>query len=495
MSALQNWAIAVLVAGGFVLLARLARRLQLPRMPLGLPLAAVLIWALLRSLPLGWLSVDVRLWVSMIDDLLMAYAAIPLLLWLALEIPGRLGWWRPPPALLVQLLSLGFAGLATVLIVQQLADLNLLGLVTTSAVATAMLGLAAQEALKDLLAGLELQLSEEFRVGDWIGMDTGAKGIVVSMTWRDTCLRDLDGNLVVLPNSMVTSHVMTRFGSEEAVSNRFSVGLDYAYAPARARALLLRLVRLHPRVLEQPAPEVRVLEFQESSIAYEVQVWSRELGEKAARTLRSELLEQIWYALAREGQAIPYAVRELRPWRPPRDRGAELPSPEECSTSLQASNLFAGLAPLELRQLVSDSRLMTFGPGELIVQEGADGESLYHLLRGKVSVLKQVAPDRIVPVADLGVGQVFGEMTLFLNTPRSASVRASEECLLLRVDRHAISGLLQSNPDLLERFARLVGARQAELENLSREARQERTNDLLNTMKRLLFGAFSGLSG
>ncbi|MFM7367355.1 MAG: hypothetical protein ACKO2Z_06045, partial [Sphaerospermopsis kisseleviana] len=63
--------------------------------------------------------------------------------------------------LLLQLLMVGGAALGTVVVARQTARFDLVGLVTTSAVLTAVIGLAAQEPLKDLLAGLELQLSEE----------------------------------------------------------------------------------------------------------------------------------------------------------------------------------------------------------------------------------------------------------------------------------------------------------------------------------------------
>ena len=496
MSALQSWLFALIGWALLLALALLCRRLRLPPPPLGLPRTALLVWALAHSLPLDWLPPNSRLWATVVDNLLLAYAAIPLLSWAALEIPARLGWWRPPPILLQQLLGLGLGAVATVLIVQQLANLNLLGLVTTSAVATAMIGLAAQEALKDLFAGLELQLGDDFSPGDWIELEGGPRGTVVNVTWRDTCLRDLDGRRVVVPNSMITAKVVTQVGVEDAVSTRFTVGLDYGFPPARARSLLETVARQHPWVLEDPAPVARILEFQDSAISYELQVWSFELRGLGPRNLRAQLLEQIWYALSREGQSIPYPVRDLRPRRPSAAAPTpDEPSPERCRAALAANPLFAELDGQQLAQLVRDSRVETYGTGELVVREGAEGDSLFLVLSGQVSVWKQVEDGRVLPVADLGEGQVFGEMTLFLNAPRSASVRANQECQLLRVDRGSISALLDHQPQLLESFAALVAKRQGELEVLGRQAGQEGARDLLKVMRRLLSGALSGKLG
>ena len=70
----------------------------------------------------------------------------------------------------------------------------------------------------------------------------------------------------------------------------------------------------------------------------------------------------------------------------------------------------------------------------------------------------------------------------------------SEECLLLRVGRPAVRRLLEVSPALLERIASLVSARQAELEQLGRLQQEERSQGLLETMRRL-FCVVSGAAG
>jgi len=493
LALLQIWIGALAAMAGLLVLARFCRTRQWPALPLRMPLLAVIAWALLSSLPLQGLPPAYRVWVGLTDDLLLTYAAILMALWVTLQLPAHLGLWRQPPQLLMQLLTLGSGALATVVLVRQSARLDLVGLVTTSAVLTAVIGLAAQESLKDLFAGLELQLGDDFTEGDFLELDQGVRGVVVQVSWRDTMLRNMDGHLVVVPNSLVTERVLRNLGRSGAISNRFSVGLDYDLPPAQARALLEKVVLQHPKVLREPFPRIRVKEFQDSSIAYELQVWQQELGDAAIGDLRSDLLEQIWYALARAGQSIPFPVRELQPRRSrDRPRLPAHPSPELCCEALANAGVFADLSGDQLETLVEGSHLVSYGPGEAVVQEGAEGRSMFHLLRGTVEILKEVEPGHTVTVRQLGPGEVFGEMTLFLNAPRSATVRAKEECLLLKVDRESIKGLLEENPDLLERFAAMVQERQAELKSLDREQHAEQSHTLLDTMKRL-FLAFTGV--
>ena len=488
MPLIEIWIRAIALIAGLLLIRRACLARQLPPPPLRLPLVAVLVWALIRSLPLPPLAPTYRPWYELSDDLLLACAAVRLLIWATLELPGGLRWWSPPPKLLIQLLTLGGWSLVTVLVVRESTRFDLVGLVTTSAVLTAVIGLAAQEALKDLFSGLELQLDDDFTIGDWLEVPGGLRGIVTSITWRDTTLRTMDGYLLVVPNSKLTSEIHTnrsRFGSS---GDRFTIGLDYVFPPTRAINLLKQVVEQHPTVLKDPAPRVRIKAFDESCITYELQTWQKKPGDRAMMDLRSELLEQIWYALRREGQTIPYPVRELtrRQGKVPADL-ATPPSSEACRQALGSRGVFAELDAAQLAQLVSGSQLLHYGPGEAVVVEGSEGESMYHLLRGRVEVLKQVAEDRQISVRELLPGDVFGEMTLFLDSPRSATVRALDECLLLRVGRPIVRELLQENPALLERIASLVGARKAELESLSKEQVMVQSNILLETMKNLFW--------
>lgn len=89
-----------------------------------------------------------------------------------------------------------------------------------------------------------------------------------------------------------------------------------------------------------------------------------------------------------------------------------------------------------------------FQPGEVVIQEGARDSCAYIILSGTVEVFKR-AGDREVRVAVLGRGQVFGEMGLIENRPRSATVKALNELEVKRIDRPQFNELLQKKPSVL----------------------------------------------
>ncbi|MFM7312662.1 MAG: cyclic nucleotide-binding domain-containing protein [Cyanobium sp.] len=501
MGVMEIWLRVLLGSAVSLVVARVCRARSLPRPPLRLLLAALFCWGLTSLLPLAQLPSPYGLGLGMTDDLLLAFAAVRLLVWATLELPGGLRWWPSPPDLLIQLVSLVGWALAAVLVVREIARFDLVNLVATSAVLTAVIGLAGQEGLKDLFSGLELQMSDDFAIGDWLELADGRRGIVVSISWRETTMRTMEDCLLVVPNSRITSDIFinrSRFG---VCSNRFELTLAYDFPPAQALSLLQQLVRQHPQVLDQPPPQVRLKAFLDSSICYELQVWQHSPGERAQFDLRSQLKQQIWYALHRSGQSFPYPVREIRSRRasPRADQPASLSpagdgSDETCLRILASVPMFSDLQEDQLRLLLGDSRLLTFGPGEAVVLEGAEGNSLYCLLQGRVDVCKRRPDGQEVSVRELDAGDVFGEMTLFLNAPRSATVRTLEECLLLRLGRRPVAKLLEENPALLDRIAALVSARQAELQEIGRDAQQQHTNAMLETMKRL-FSVVGGSGG
>jgi small-conductance mechanosensitive channel/CRP-like cAMP-binding protein len=486
MSVLEVWLTAIVLMVLLLPLRLLVRRLRLPKLPLQLATLAILSWALVRTLPLIVLPAQYQGWISTLDELMFSYLGIRMALWGFLELPAALGLRKQPAQILLQLLMLGGGTVATVIVVQEQARFNLVSLVTTSAVLTAMLGLAAQEPLKDLFAGLELQFDDVFSVGDFLDLGDGTLGVVVSINWRDTCLRDLTGALVVVPNTKITQVVVRNYVAFGAMGNRFQLGLDYSLPPSRARQLLLDVLDKHPRVLNQPAPAVRVEAFADSAITYDLVAFQQPGNLGDLLDLRSELLEQIWFTLERAGQSVPYPVRELRPKRTILDSGhPEQRSLQERRSLLSRNPLFGDLSEEEMLQLATSTRCLRFAPGELVVREGNRGDSLFQVVQGLVEVLKNQDDAEPFRVACLKPGDVFGEMSMLTDTNRSATVRALEECVLLEVTRPSLSPLLQQNPPLMDRLAHLVSQRRGELEGMEREKVNQHENQLLKRMKQL----------
>jgi small-conductance mechanosensitive channel len=418
---------------------------------LALALGAAALHLLQRIAPNPWLGAAA--WV------LLSWILVRLGFWLLLEWPARRGLWQKPAKILSDLGQLLLFSALTLVILHRQAGVNLVGLVTTSAVLTAVLGLAAQQTLKDLFAGISLQLDPPFQLGDWVDLGE-ISGVVESLTLMNTRLRNLEGARIAIPNATVVQTGLRGFRRHDPVGTRLNFGLDYALPPDQAMAMIHTVLADHPLVLGTPAPQVWLQGYGDSALEYELLVWHLDARMAVRNRVRSDLLAQLWYALAREGWSIPFPVRDIQPRRTRRDRAdpAQL-SCRQFTGLLSANPLFAELTPSQLAVLAKGCRALRFGPGEAVIRQGETGDSLYQVVEGRLAVLVQSNGQPEKTVADLQRGDVFGEMGLFAGQPRTATVRALKACVLMEVQRGDLMPLLDAEPALVDRFATLIERR------------------------------------
>ena len=99
-----------------------------------------------------------------------------------------------------------------------------------------------------------------------------------------------------------------------------------------------------------------------------------------------------------------------------------------------------------------------FVPGDVLIREGDIGDKFFVVVRGRVRIAKGAGDDEM----DLGVqedGDVFGEIALLEDVPRTASVVAVTPCLCLTLDRPKFEALLDEQPKLRERVVRIARER------------------------------------
>jgi CRP/FNR family cyclic AMP-dependent transcriptional regulator len=148
------------------------------------------------------------------------------------------------------------------------------------------------------------------------------------------------------------------------------------------------------------------------------------------------------------------------PYRPKRRAGgARSAGLGEREEALSAVPLFAGLPKRGLRALARISALADKPKGAEVVKEGAKGSAFFAILEGKVRVVR-----RGRTVARLGPGDFFGEMSLFDDTPRTASVLTEEPSRFLTLSGKELAGILQEDGRLAMAVLRTMARRLREAE-------------------------------
>ena len=121
--------------------------------------------------------------------------------------------------------------------------------------------------------------------------------------------------------------------------------------------------------------------------------------------------------------------------------------------------LFAGMDPEQLDAMSSFTFQRSFGPGELIVEEGRTGNGLYVVISGHVEVIKALGSEQQQILTTLGTGEVFGEMALLGEWPRTASVRAIDEVECLGMDRWVFLAQLEREPRVAIKLLQILAQR------------------------------------
>ncbi len=110
--------------------------------------------------------------------------------------------------------------------------------------------------------------------------------------------------------------------------------------------------------------------------------------------------------------------------------------------------LFEGLTEDQLNSLSPFTYRKNFGPGELIVEEGHTGNGLYLIVSGNVEAVKGLGTEQQQTVNKLGEGEVFGELALLGEWPRTATVRAVDNVECLGIDRWVFLAQVERQPQV-----------------------------------------------
>lgn len=97
--------------------------------------------------------------------------------------------------------------------------------------------------------------------------------------------------------------------------------------------------------------------------------------------------------------------------------------------------------------------------GTLIVKQGDEGNSAYLIQSGKVEVYNETEDGKIIKLAILELGQIFGEMALIFDDPRAASVRALEDCNLIVITRQSFRDKLERSDPTIKAIVQMFSKR------------------------------------
>jgi small-conductance mechanosensitive channel/CRP-like cAMP-binding protein len=354
------------------------------------------------------------------------------------------------------------------------AGLDLSGIVTTSAIITAVLAFSMQDTLGNILGGLALQLDNSVEIGDWIKVDD-IVGKVVDIRWRHTAVETRNWETVIVPNSQLMKtkfSVLGRHGSEPVRWRRwvwFNVG--YQVAPSRVIETVQRAVREADirNVAEDPAPNCVLMDFEQSYGRYALRYWLTNL--QADDPTDSEVRDHIFAALQRAGIRLAFPEHNVHITKEDEkhEQARQSRRRQERVNALRKVELFHGFREDELNDIAQKLRYAPFATGDVITRQGAVAHWLYMLIEGEAEVYLEAPGQERRKLSTLQPGNFFGEMGLMTGAPRTATVIASKdsECYLL--DKESFETVLRNRPELAEEISSVLVSRRFGLDSLQQE--------------------------
>lgn len=333
---------------------------------------------------------------------------------------------------------------------------NVTGIFATSAVVAAVIGLSLQDLLGNIASGVALEFESDIAVGDFIKCGDYS-GWVKHVRLRHTAIETPDGDAVMLPNSFLTRSPVMVLSRSRRQFVPFT--MPYARNPQGlidAVTLALRSSPI-PDVAADPAPSCIVVEMAPGHIRYAAVVWMLKPGREALTV--SAVLNRIYFALQRAG--IPVAeITTLLELKAATDGSGATANPVDI---LRRTPIFRLLDDPDLFELGARLHHLSFAPGELIIRQGDEGDSMYFVTSGQVEISYAGIDRSEIQVAVISPGEFFGEASLLTGEIRNANAIAMSRVDCYRLDKAGLEGIVRRRTELAEDMSVVIAHRQMEL--------------------------------
>jgi small-conductance mechanosensitive channel len=353
----------------------------------------------------------------------------------------------------------------------QYPQVDLAALFTTSTILGVIIGLALQDTLGNLFAGLAMQADQPFQIGDVISIPTKGTGVIENISWRGVKIRTFQNKFLIISNSVLGKEAIEVAPRENLNARLVFFNTDYTNSPAKTIQIVRETVRQIENVSQKIRPLVRVRDLGESGIDWEVKYWLEDYTKYSDTD--ALIRQRIWYAFQREHIEFAFPTQTIHiADKPVEDDFVE--TGNEIFERLSNVPIFAPLSDEETQKLSASSRVRVFAPDEPIVRQGQKGKSMFVVHRGSVKVqIKEEGTTKMLNT--LREGDFFGEMGLLTGEPRTATVIAEEETEVLEIDNVSLKPIFEENPELVESFSRIVEERRTHLAEKQSEQNDVKT--------------------
>lgn len=201
-----------------------------------------------------------------------------------------------------------------VLIILQSLGISITPILTALGVGGLAVALALQDTLSNLFSGIHVIASRQIKPGDYVRLETGEEGYVEDMNWRNTTIRMLPNNMVIVPNAKLASAIVTNYYlPEQEMSVLVEVGVSYASDLEKVERVTIEVAREVMKEVPGGVPEfepfIRYHTFGDFSINFTVILRVKEFV--GQYLVKHEFIKRLHKRYAEEGIEIPFPIRTV----------------------------------------------------------------------------------------------------------------------------------------------------------------------------------------
>ncbi len=375
---------------------------------------------------------------------------------------------RSVPDILKSILSIIISFAALVGILRIVFNFEIAGIWTTSGVAGIVLGIAVRPLIADVFSGLASNLEGAFHLGEWVTLDPGKAanqyyaGWVEEIRWRTTRLRNREGNICIIPNSMIATSIITNHALP-LPWHRFSLTiiLDTTIETARAcrilEAALLSAASDHEGPMRLPGSEAKVTKIDEMGVHYALLFWG-DPSRHSPYVLNDRVLKSVYAHLSKAGITVSQYRKQFVVQK--NFEAETLEAKASQFRFLKNLNLFNTLKTEDLEFIAEAMIPHHYPKGHILVQAGDQGDSMFILAEGLLEVEGKLADGSPLRLGQINPGDCFGEMSLLTGAPRSAKVFTLVDSIVYEISKPIIKPILEKEPSVLEGLSKLLAERQ-----------------------------------
>jgi small-conductance mechanosensitive channel len=200
------------------------------------------------------------------------------------------------------------------LILLQTVGIEITPIITTLGVGGLAVGLALQDTLANLFSGFYLVMSKQVRTGDYVKLDDGNQGYVADITWRNTTIREISNNVIIVPNSKLASAIFTNYHlPAKEITLTMNIGVSYNSDLDLVERVTIEVAK---EVMREIAPEliknepyIRFHTFNDFSIDYTLYMRVSEFFDQ--RIGKHLFVKKLHKRYQIEGIEIPFPIRDI----------------------------------------------------------------------------------------------------------------------------------------------------------------------------------------